>query len=167
MNHTETAALIRYVAALCPAQKLADDFIADAWHDAIGDLPFGLAKLAAARCSRTKTFISPSDIIAAAKAMRKAVDPHVTDTLNEVEGWAPDDPDADYPAWARARRARVGWLVDYAIAHGAVAFGPDEIYPGNTVVDIAKLPLEPKPQLPTVDHKADIVQITRHARRMA
>ena len=26
MNHTETAALIRYVAALCPAQKLADDF---------------------------------------------------------------------------------------------------------------------------------------------
>ena len=167
MNHTETAALIRYVAALCPAQKLADDFIADAWHDAIGDLPFGLVKLAAARCSRTKTFISPADIIAAAKAMRKAVDPHITDTLNEFEGWAPDDPDADYPAWARARRARVGWLVDYAIAHGAVAFGPDEIYPGNTVVDIAKLPLEPQPQLPTVDHKADIVQITRHARRMA
>ena len=149
MNHTETAALIRYVAALCPAQKLSDDFIADAWHDAIGDLPFGLAKLAAA------------------KAMRKAVDPHITDTLNEVEGWAPDDPDADYPAWARARRARVGWLVDYAIAHGAVAFGPDEIYPGNTVVDIAKLPLEPKPQLPTVDRKADIVQITERTGRSA
>lgn len=29
------------------------------------------------------------------------------------------------------------------------------------------LPLEPKPQLPTVDHKADIVHITRRTGRSA
>ena len=166
MIKTEAAALCRYLQACCPQQKF-DQFTSDAWFDLLADMPYGLAKLAAQRVASRQPFVSPSEIIAAAKAMRKAVDPHITDTLNEVEGWAPDDPDADYPAWARARRARVGWLVDYAIAHGAVAFGPDEIYSGNTVVDIAKLPLEPKPQLPTVDHKADIVQITRHARRMA
>ncbi len=166
MIKTEAAALCRYLQACCPQQKF-DQFTSDAWFDLLADMPYGLAKLAAQRVASRQPFVSPSEIIATAKAMRKAVDPHITDTLNEVEGWAPDDPDADYPAWARSRRARVGWLVDYAIAHGAVAFGPDEIYPGNTVVDIAKLPLEPKPQLPTVDHKADIVQITKRTGRSA
>ena len=36
-----------------------------------------------------------------------------------------------------------------------------------TAVDADRLPLEPKPQLPTVDHKADIVQIARRTGRTA
>lgn len=166
MIKTEAAALCRYLQACCPQQKF-DQFTSDAWFDLLADMPFGLAKLAAQRVASRQPFVSPSDIIATAKAMRKAVDPHITRLLDSIEGAAPSDPDADWLAWCKARRERVAYLVDLAIATKAATFGPDEIYPGNTVVDIAKLPLEPKPQLPTVDHKADIVQITKRTGRTA
>ena len=166
MNHTETAALIRYVAALCPAQKLADKLIADAWYDVLGHLPYGLAKLAAARCARTKTFIAPADIIETAKAMRKAVDPHITRLLDDTEGAAPSDPDTDWLTWCNARRERVAYLVDLAIATKAVTFG-DELLEQVTAVDADRLPLQPRGELPTVDRKADIVQITERTGRSA
>ena len=165
MIKTEAAALCRYLQACCPQQKF-DQFTSDAWFDLLADMPYGLAKLAAQRVASRQPFVSPSEIIATAKAMRKAVDPHITRLLDETEGAAPADPDADWIAWCKARRERVAYLVDLAIATKAATFG-DELVEQVTAVDADRLPLEPKPQLPTVDHKADIVQITRHARRMA
>ena len=165
MIKTEAAALCRYLQACCPQQKF-DQFTADAWFDLLADMPYGLAKLAAQRVASRQPFVSPSEIIATAKAMRKAVDPHITRLLDDAEGAAPSDPDTDWLTWCKARRERVAYLVDLAIATKAVTFG-DELLEQVTAVDADRLPLEPTPQLPTVDHKADIVQITRHARRMA
>ena len=165
MIKTEAAALCRYLQACCPQQKF-DQFTADAWFDLLADMPYGLAKLAAQRVASRQPFVSPSEIIATAKAMRKAVDPHITRLLDETEGAAPADPDADWIAWCKARRERVAYLVDLAIATKAATFG-DELVEQVTAVDADRLPLEPKPQLPTVDHKADIVQITRRTGRTA
>lgn len=165
MIKTEAAALCRYLQACCPQQKF-DQFTSDAWFDLLADMPFGLAKLAAQRVASRQPFVSPSEIIATAKAMRKAVDPHITRLLDETEGAAPADPDADWIAWCKARRERVAYLVDLAIATKAATFG-DELLEQVTAVDADRLPLEPKPQLPTVDHKADIVQITRRTGRSA
>ena len=165
MIKTEAAALCRYLQACCPQQKF-DQFTSDAWFDLLADMPFGLAKLAAQRVASRQPFVSPSEIIATAKAMRKAVDPHITRLLDETEGAAPADPDADWIAWCKARRERVAYLVDLAIATKAATFG-DELVEQVTAVDADRLPLEPKPQLPTVDHKADIVQITGRTGRSA
>ena len=165
MIKTEAAALCRYLQACCPQQKF-DQFTSDAWFDLLADVPFGLAKLAAQRVASRQPFVSPSEIIATAKAMRKAVDPHITRLLDETEGAAPADPDADWLAWCKARRERVAYLVDLAIATKAATFG-DELLEQVTAVDADRLPLEPKPQLPTVDHKADIVQITKRTGRSA
>ena len=165
MIKTEAAALCRYLQACCPQQKF-DQFTSDAWFDLLADMPFGLAKLAAQRVATRQPFVSPSEIIATAKAMRKAVDPHITRLLDETEGAAPADPDADWIAWCKARRERVAYLVDLAIATKAATFG-DELVEQVTAVDAGRLPLEPKPQLPTVDHKADIVQITKRTGRTA
>jgi len=165
MIKTEAAALCRYLQACCPQQKF-DQFTSDAWFDLLADMPFGLAKLAAQRVASRQPFVSPSEIIATAKAMRKAVDPHITRLLDETEGAAPADPDADWIAWCKARRERVAYLVDLAIATKAATFG-DELLEQVTAVDADRLPLEPKPQLPTVDHKADIVQITKRTGRSA
>ena len=165
MIKTEAAALCRYLQACCPQQKF-DQFTSDAWFDLLADMPFGLAKLAAQRVASRQPFVSPSEIIATAKAMRKAVDPHITRLLDETEGAAPADPDADWIAWCKARRERVAYLVDLAIATKAATFG-DELVEQVTAVDAGRLPLEPKPQLPTVDHKADIVQITKRTGRSA
>ena len=165
MIKTEAAALCRYLQACCPQQKF-DQFTSDAWFDLLADMPFGLAKLAAQRVASRQPFVSPSEIIATAKAMRKAVDPHITRLLDETEGAATADPDADWIAWCKARRERVAYLVDLAIATKAATFG-DELLEQVTAVDADRLPLEPKPQLPTVDHKADIVQITKRTGRSA
>ncbi|NLA28285.1 MAG: hypothetical protein GX875_01315 [Propionibacterium sp.] len=165
MIKTEAAALCRYLQACCPQQKF-DQFTSDAWFDLLADMPFGLAKLAAQRVASRQPFVSPSEIIATAKAMRKAVDPHITRLLDETEGAAPADPDADWIAWCKARRERVAYLVDLAIATKAATFG-DELVEQVTAVDADRLPLEPKPQLPIVDRKADIVQITERTGRSA
>ena len=164
MNHTETAALVRYVAALCPAQKLADKLIADAWHDVLGHMPYGLAKLAAQRVASRQPFVSPSEIIATAKAMRKAVDPHITRLLDDTEGAAPSDPDTDWLTWCKARRERVAYLVDLAIATQAATFG-DELLEQVTAVDADKLPLQPRPELATVDRSTDIARIVSITRK--
>ena len=166
MNRQEATALARYVNALCPAQKLDPEYVGDAWHDVFGPLPFRLAQLAAARCARTKAFVAPCDILATAKAMRKAVDPHITRLLDDIEGAAPSDPDTDWLAWCKGRRERVAYLIDLAIATKAATFG-DELLEQVTAVDADRLPLQPRGELPTVDRKADIVQITERTGRSA
>ena len=165
MIKTEAAALCRYLQACCPQQKF-DQFTSDAWFDLLADMPYGLAKLAAQRVASRQPFVSPSEIIATAKAMRKAVDPHITRLLDETEGAAPADPDADWIAWCKARRERVAYLVDLAIATKAATFG-DELLEQVTAVDADRLPLQPRGELPTVDRKADIVQITERTGRSA
>ena len=159
MIKTEAAALCRYLQACCPQQKF-DQFTSDAWFDLLADMPYGLAKLAAQRVASRQPFVSPSEIIATAKAMRKAVAPHITRLLDDIEGAAPSDPDTNWIAWCKGRRERVAYLVDLAIATKAATFG-NELLEQVTAVDADRLPLEPKPQLPTVDHKADIVQIIK------
>ena len=165
MIKTEAAALCRYLQACCPQQKF-DQFTSDAWFDLLADMPFGLAKLAAQRVASRQPFVSPSEIIATAKAMRKAVDPHITRLLDETEGAAPSDPDTDWIAWCKARRERVAYLVDLAIATKAATFG-DELLEQVTAVDADRLPLQPRGELPTVDRKADIVRITERVGRGA
>ena len=165
MIKTEAAALCRYLQACCPQQKF-DQFTSDAWFDLLTDMPYGLAKLAAQRVASRQPFVSPSEIIATAKAMRKAVDPHITRLLDETEGAAPADPDTDWLTWCKARRERVAYLVDLAIATKAATFG-DELLEQVTAVDADRLPLQPRGELPTVDRKADIVQITERTGRSA
>ena len=165
MIKTEAAALCRYLQACCPQQKF-DQFTSDAWFDLLADMPFGLAKLAAQRVASRQPFVSPSEIIATAKAMRKAVDPHITRLLDETEGAAPSDPDTDWLTWCKARRERVAYLVDLAIATKAVTFG-DELLEQVTAVDADRLPLQPRPELTTADHTADIVRITERVGRSA
>ena len=165
MIKTEAAALCRYLQACCPQQKF-DQFTSDAWFDLLADMPYGLAKLAAQRVASRQPFVSPSEIIATAKAMRKAVAPHITRLLDDIEGAAPSDPDADWLAWCKARRERVAYLVDLAIATKAATFG-DELLEQVTAVDADRLPLQPRGELPTVDRKADIVRITERVGRGA
>ena len=165
MIKTEAAALCRYLQACCPQQKF-DQFTSDAWFDLLADMPYGLAKLAAQRVASRQPFVSPSEIIATAKAMRKAVDPHITRLLDDIEGAAPSDPDTDWIAWCKGRRERVAYLVDLAIATKAATFG-DELLEQVTAVDAGRLPLQPRGELPTVDRKADIVQITERTGRSA
>ena len=165
MIKTEAAALCRYLQACCPQQKF-DQFTSDAWFDLLADMPFGLAKLAAQRVASRQPFVSPSEIIATAKAMRKAVDPHITRLLDDIEGAAPSDPDTDWIAWCKGRRERVAYLVDLAIATKAATFG-DELLEQVTAVDADRLPLQPRGELPTVDRKADIVRITERVGRGA
>lgn len=69
MKSTEAALLCRYVAACCPQQKF-DEFTPDAWFDLLGDLPFDLAKRAAAEVAKRQPFVSPSEIRTAADRMR-------------------------------------------------------------------------------------------------
>ena len=101
MNRTETLALTRYVQALCPAQKL-DQYSSDAWHDVLGDLPIGLAKRAAAACARQKPFVSPSEIVAAAIRLRRAVKAQIQREVDET-GILPPLGGLEYVAWRRAR----------------------------------------------------------------
>ena len=165
MIKTEAAALCRYLQACCPQQKF-DQFTSDAWFDLLADMPYGLAKLAAQRVASRQPFVSPSEIIATAKAMRKAVAPHITRLLDDIEGAAPSDPDTNWIAWCKARRERVAYLVDLAIATKAATFG-NELLEQVTAVDADRLPLQPRGELPTVDHTADIVQITERTGRSA
>ena len=165
MIKTEAAALCRYLQACCPQQKF-DQFTSDAWFDLLADMPYGLAKLAAQRVASQQPFVSPSEIIATAKAMRKSVDPHITRLLDDIEGAAPSDPDTDWIAWCKGRRERVAYLVDLAIATKAATFG-DELLEQVTAVDADRLPLQPRGEPPTVDRKADIVRITERVGRGA
>lgn len=58
--------LVRYVAALCPQQKM-DEYTPDAWFDVFQELPFdidyGKCKAIVRYLARTQAFIGPRDII--------------------------------------------------------------------------------------------------------
>jgi len=112
VNRIETIALTRYVQALCPAQKL-DQYSADAWHDVLGDLPLGLAKKAAAMCARQKPFVAPSEIVAAAIRLRRAVRAQIDKEAKEAN---PPDGGAEYVQWRRKQSAELTAEADRQIA---------------------------------------------------
>jgi hypothetical protein len=71
MTPTETVKLTRYVAALCPAQKI-DEFTADTWHDVVADLRLEDARSACVRLAKRQPFIAPSEICDEVRDIRHA-----------------------------------------------------------------------------------------------
>lgn len=61
MNPTESLALIRFVRAACPQQKL-DEYTPDAWHELLADLPFADCKAAVIELAKRQPFVSPAEI---------------------------------------------------------------------------------------------------------
>lgn len=62
MRDTEVVELVRYVAALCPAQKV-DAYTCDAWRDVLAPYELAEARGAVARLAARQPFISVSEII--------------------------------------------------------------------------------------------------------
>lgn len=101
MNMSETTALIRFIAAACPAQKF-DEYTADAWATALEDVDAGDAKIATIKLVREKPFIACSDIVTGIKHLRRKR----LEAFGDI-GSAPreilDDPRA-WQKWERERR---------------------------------------------------------------
>lgn len=103
MNEEETAALIRMVKALCPAQKF-DEYTPDAWLLVLDDVPITAAVAALKPLARTCRFIAPADIADEIKRQR-AARPDTASVADAVR--APDaDPD-DVPAYIAALRGGI------------------------------------------------------------
>lgn len=93
MNEQETAALIRMVKALCPAQKF-DEYTPDAWLLVLDDVPIDAAVAALKPLARTCRFIAPADIADEIKRQRAAR----PDTVTVAEATRVPDADPDDPA---------------------------------------------------------------------
>jgi len=109
VNEQQTAALIRTVKALCPAQKF-DEFTPDAWLLVLGDVPFETALGALKPLARTCRFIAPADIADEIKRQRAArPDSKTLDEALTVPDADPDDV-AGYIAALRAGATRPAGL---------------------------------------------------------
>lgn len=164
MIKKEAIALCRFVQACCPQQKF-DEFTPDAWLDILEDLPYGLAKLAAKQVAKAQPFVSPAEILSMTNQMRRAAKIPVSVAVDEAEGAAPSDPDVNFIEWSRERRKRVAYLADLALARGLVTFATEDVFAIRAQVDVAQLPIERKPELPTADHRRDIDAIITSARK--
>lgn len=155
MEAREAIMLCRYVQALCPAQKF-DQYTPDAWLDALGQFPYQLAKRAALQCAATGGgFVSPSDITAMIRSMRRAVRPHIRRELDAIDEGSPDDPDEDFVAWSRQRNQRIAKLADEAIMSENVTWEDGQILEGRTVFAIPiQLPMIERP--PLVDRRREM-----------
>lgn len=101
MNATETLALLRYVVACCPAQKV-DEYTPDAWTDLLGDLRFVDCKEAARNVAQVQEFIAPKDIRKEVRRIRqKRIDTHPA-----IEPPADLDPPA-YQRWLLGTRRTI------------------------------------------------------------
>lgn len=69
MNPTESLALVRFVRAACPQQKL-DEYTPDAWHELLADLPFADCKAAVVELAKRQPFVSPAEIRAEVRRVR-------------------------------------------------------------------------------------------------
>lgn len=98
MNDQEMATLVRFVKALCPAQKI-DEYTPDAWTLVIGDLEFADAEAAVKKLGRAQAFIAAADIATEVGRMRAARLASYVETEPDVE-----DPD-DWRAYMAALRA--------------------------------------------------------------
>jgi hypothetical protein len=86
MIATEMATLVRFVRALCPAQKI-DEYTPDAWMLVIGDLEFADAEAAVKTLGRSQPFIAAADIATEVHRMR----------AKRLGGWAETEPDVEDP----------------------------------------------------------------------
>lgn len=98
MIATEMATLVRFVKALCPAQKI-DEYTPDAWMLVIGDLEFADAEAAVKKLGRGQAFIAAADIATEVGRIRAARLASYVETEPDVE-----DPD-DAQAYIDALRA--------------------------------------------------------------
>lgn len=101
MNQQETAALIRMVKALCPAQRF-DEYTPDAWLLVLDDIPADAAVNALKPLARTQRFIAPADI--AEHIRRERAQRPDTAGIDEATAVPDADPD-DVPAYLAALRA--------------------------------------------------------------
>lgn len=93
----EMAVLVRFVKALCPAQKI-DEYTPDAWMLVIGDLEFADAEAAVKKLGRAQSFIGAGDIATEVGRIRAARLASYVETEPDVE-----DPN-DWQAYIEAIR---------------------------------------------------------------
>lgn len=104
MNEAEIAKLLRFVHALCPAQKF-DEYSPDAWELVLGDVPFDDAREALKKLGQQLRFIAPSDIAQEVRRVRNARAAQYTDYADTLPDADPDRP-LDYIAALRAHNFR-------------------------------------------------------------
>ena len=90
MNEIELAKLLRFVHALCPAQKF-DEYTPDAWELVLGDVPFDDARDALKTLGQKLRFIAPSDIAQEVRRVRNVRAAQYTDYADTLPASDPDD----------------------------------------------------------------------------
>ena len=117
MNEEEIAKLIRFVHALCPAQKM-DEFTPDAWELILDDIAFDDAKAALKTLGRQLRFIAPSDIAQEVRRVRNLRAAQYTGDAYYARTLPDADPDRplDYIQSMRAQTFRA--------ANGLPELGP-------------------------------------------
>jgi len=91
MNEIELAKLLRFVHALCPAQKF-DEYTPDAWELVLGDIPFDDARAALKTLGQQLRFIAPSDIAQEVRRVRNVRAAQYTDYADTLPDADPDKP---------------------------------------------------------------------------
>lgn len=91
MTELELAKLIRFVKALCPAQKF-DEYTPDAWELILGDMQFDDAKDALKKLGGELRFISPADIAQEVRRVRNVRAAQYTDYADTLPDADPDRP---------------------------------------------------------------------------
>lgn len=109
MNQPEVLALLRFIAAACPAQKL-DEYTADAWAEVLADIDPADAKTAVIKLVRSQPFISCSDIATGVKEIRS----NRLRAFGDI-GAAPPEILADTQAWLQWERERREGIMSGAI----------------------------------------------------
>lgn len=91
MTELELAKLLRFVHALCPAQKF-DEYTPDAWELVLGDVPFDDARDALKTLGQKLRFIAPSDIAQEVRRVRNVRAAQYTDYADTLPDADPDRP---------------------------------------------------------------------------
>lgn len=114
MTPSETVMLTRYVAAVCPHQRI-DEYTPDAWYDVLGDLNLDDCRAAVAVIKRRSVFVDPSEIHAEVRRIRN-------DRLAREPVPAPPAELADQPGRYRAAvQGGVKRIADGMTRHLAIA----------------------------------------------
>lgn len=119
MNSQEVAALVRYVRATCPQQRI-DEYTADAWHDVLYPFTLDEARTAiAAHVAAGNAFIAAGEIVTSIRRARSDRMARHTDPTPHA------DPDnvAAYQAELRATRTAVA-TGQMQPAHHELTAGP-------------------------------------------
>lgn len=107
MTPQEAVALCRFTAACCPSQKI-DEYTPNAWGLLLEDVRFEDAKEAVTRVARKQPFVSPSEIIAEVrKIRRKRIDEFGPVPPPPAEVLDPDNWQA-FIEWQKAAEKAIG-----------------------------------------------------------